>query len=562
MPLPPPAVNMLRPGILAHPPFQVHPAPPVLMPPRPGAIVVPPPPPRPPVPVQVVIPKTPTVATVNPAIIHLQNPQIRPFPPPPVPRTAFDLPTVIADSGAMTDDSVFQAPKDPSQRFYLSHYGIAPSPGADGHTPWVQFEPSGSGYQLTVHLVETTPPQLSQGATPLQQNVATRYLIAASLQGRAVTWDLTPATSPTGVVLTLTLAIPDFTGRDQLYTAMTDASSQTKLIIRRGFDAAWPAVTQPGQPLSFVRSSVAVDSAIPFTFNKDLNPAIFANLTGQSSAPPTWRIEAVDWGGSRHSYYQASNQPSLVYFLPDGFNVVRETDPPRRPTMTITSSGADMAHVAVTLSYSAAPKWDQDRIDDAAGNLQTTLGLTAPPTMALFQATQTSLFLTLPSADPAAGNTLVEQKGAIIDLTAGIQGSVTMTLAQFAPVYAAIFDRLSPIMKGEVRVAVATDNATIPFDIRIDDTPDDALDIESAVDSATNTLKVTLRNTIETPVHLDAISGTIMHNGQPMDSSVTGTDPALPADIGPAAASPGGTGGTLTVTLAPTTGSSVAQAIG
>ena len=568
MPVPPtpqiaphPAVPA-RPPVAPHPVIPVHPAPPAAAPPHPGSVAVPPPPPRPPVNVPVTINKPPNLVTVNPGIIHLQNPQFRPPPPPPVPRTAFDLPTVIAGNANVSDNSIFQAPKDPSRRFYLPHYGVAPSPGADGHTPWVEFQPSGSGYQLIVHLNDVTPPPLSQGNGPLQQGVGTRYLIAASLQGRAVSWDLTPTASPAGAILTLTLAIPDFGNRDMLYTAMTDPSAQARLIVRRSFSVAWPAAVAGSTQVSYVHNTLGVDSAIPFTFSKDLDAAIFANLTGQSSAAPTWRTEAVDWNGRRYPYYQASNQLSQVYFLPDSFRVGRETDPPHRPTLAVSSSGADQDHIAMTLSYTAAPEWDQNRIDDAATALQKTLGLTAPPAMGLFQATQTSLFLNLPSADPAVGNALAEQKGAVIDLTAGIQGSVTMGLTQFKQVYDAMFDKLSAILSGEVHVTVAADNATIPFIARIDDVPADLLNIETTIDVATNTLQVTLRNTIESPMHVEALTGTIMRAGQAMDSSVTGTVPPLPADIGPAAASPDQTDGTLVVTLAPSTASTVSQAIG
>ena len=121
-----------------------------------------------------------------------------------------------------------------------------------------------------------------------------------------------------------------------------------------------------------------------------------------------------------------------------------------------------MASMQMTLSYLAAPIWDPQRIAAAEPELQKILALGGPPNLALFQATGTTLLLTLPSADPAAGATLTEQKSARIDLTAASAGlghhgrrPVPRHLQRSVR-----FSERAPV--GEVRVTVGTDTAAYP----------------------------------------------------------------------------------------------------
>ena len=49
--------------------------------------------------------------TINPAVLHLQNPQFQPPPSPGQVRTSFDLPTLISPATAATPDMLFSAPR-------------------------------------------------------------------------------------------------------------------------------------------------------------------------------------------------------------------------------------------------------------------------------------------------------------------------------------------------------------------------------------------------------------------------------------------------------------------
>jgi hypothetical protein len=297
-------------------------------------------------------------ASVNPAVLHLQNP---PFQPPGSLGqidTSFNLPTLISPSTAATPDMLLCAPCDPAKRFFLTHYGIAIAPGAGPQAQWVSLQSTVAAYRLTVHLADTTPTALSTGNTRITPG-AVRHLLTASPRGRAVNWDLTPAASPFGAALTLVLEPNDFASRDLLYAAMTDPVSQARLIARNQLDLALPSSPPPQ---AFMRATVGVDVAIPFVFSKDLDSNVFEGLHDASGTLPPWNACAVNWNGRRNTYYQADNQPTQVYFLPDAFKIGRQTTLPRRPSLSVTANSAYVASMQMTLSYLAAPVWDLRRI--------------------------------------------------------------------------------------------------------------------------------------------------------------------------------------------------------
>ncbi len=370
------------------------------------------------------------------------------------------------------------------------------------------------------------------------------------------------APSPQGSDLTLSLELTTFADRDLLYAAMTDSSPLAKLIIRREVDLALPTFPQPA---AYVRSTTAVDTVVPFTFSKDLDANVFAALSGGEGRLPGWNICSVNWNGRPYTYYQATNQPTQVYFLPDAFKVERQPTPPHAPSMAVSAVGADMANIQMTLSYLAVPVWNPARVAAAAPQLQQTWALQEPPNLALFQASNTTLVLSLPNPDGSAGNSVQPQKDALIDLMAGIKGSVTMGAAQFRQVYNALFDNTSTLLSGEVEVTVGDDKAHIPLLARISDMTIGIVEVSSVVDTHNNVLQVSVRNAIESPVKISALSGTILRGGNPIPSAITSTVPAIPTTLAPEATSaPAGqqAAGAVLATLAPKPGVAGEEAVG
>jgi hypothetical protein len=173
--------------------------------------------------------------------------------------------------------------------------------------------------------------------------------------------------------------------------------------------------------------------------------------------------------------------------------------------------------------------------------------------------------LSLPGEAGSAGAALVAQTNALIDLAAGVQGSVTLRLAAFRQVYDALFDTRGSLLSGEVRVVVGSDTTSLPFIARMGDLAGDIFDTKVDVDATT--LTVTLTNAIESPIRVAGLTGVIARNGKPIDgTSVTGLAPRPPVELAPAGGPTGQDAtipaGSLTVTLAGSAARAVISSLG
>jgi hypothetical protein len=528
------------------------------------------------------------VARIDPAILHLQNPDLAGFGDNAQgsPRTSFTLPVLISPVASPADRTLFEEPQDGTKKHYLPVFGIAATQSEGGPVKWVSFEPKGTGYQLTVHLTDVTDPSVA--APNSRQDASARYLLTANLQGRVASWDFQSAIAE-GATLKLILALPDFGSRDAVYHAMTDPAAQAKLIIRWSLTLALPVPSQPSPEFAPVRAdpaiyrfqpmyrfrqpifseppvalyrqaTIGIDSSIPFTFDPNLDKNVFGQLTGVSSGLPPWNIVRVNWNGRPYAYYQDRSQPSQIYFLPEAFKISRGQEPPHKPRLVISTSGNDANSLTVTLSYLAEPVWNPNRLAAAADALKAQLSLDTSAALALFEAsnTNTTLSLKLPADDPSAASALVPQTAATIDTAAAIQGSVTLKLPQFRQVYDALFDDVSELLSGQVAVKVDDDVETIPFTARASDFAGDIFDIKTQIDAQSNRVVVILRNSIESPIHIDDLPALLKSGTQAIATDVKEISPALPIDLLPAHPDPpAAPAGSVTVTLRPGTGQSV-----
>jgi hypothetical protein len=521
----------------------------------------------PPILVPIAVRKSMYVATVNPAILHFQNPSLGGFgrPSQGSPRSGFALPVLISPTPTPTDQTLFEEPLDPTKKHYLPLYGTATTAGGSGSVKWVSLEPSGQQFQLTVHLADVTNPSVT--ASNIRQDATARYLLTANLQGRAVNWDLSPSLAD-GAALTLTLTIsplsggaPDLSGRDELYHAMTEPDAGAKLIVRRTLPLALPSPTGTGGDTLYGQQDVAIDSLIPFTFDKDLDRNVFAQIQGVGADLSPWVKHEVNWKGRSYVYYQDRSHPDQIYFLPDAFKIVRQPHAPHAPSLIVSTNGEDKDTVAITLSYLASPVWDPQRVETAGAELQQQLSLPGPPTLALFEASDTKLSLKLPSDDPSQPRVLQAQPDVIIDIANGIQGSVTLKLPQFLQVYDALFDNVSDLLTGQIEVKVDTDVNRIQFIARASDFTGDIFDIKTTIDSQSNRV-VVLQNSIESPIHVDALTGFLTKSDNTILNCVEEISPSLPVDLAAAGSGSAATpGGRVTVTLHPAPGQQVDNSI-
>ena len=94
--------------------------------PRPSAVAHP-----------IAIQRSTNVAMINPAIIHLQNPQFSGFGGgvQGLPRQIFTLPVVISPTASPTDQTLFEEPQDGTKKHYLPRYGIAATASGGAAAP-------------------------------------------------------------------------------------------------------------------------------------------------------------------------------------------------------------------------------------------------------------------------------------------------------------------------------------------------------------------------------------------------------------------------------------------
>jgi hypothetical protein len=527
--------------------------------------------------VPLTIDRSPTMTMANPSALYLRNPILASWTlGRPQPRSSFALPVLVSPDAAPTDATVFEEPADATQKHYLPKYVLA-TVGSGGASSYnVSFAANSDGFVLTVQLSDVTDPAIV--SSDVRIDAAARYLLTANLGGQNASWDFSVGTSG-DAGLTLSLTVTDPGSRDSIYRAMTDPSAHAQLIVRRSLQLAVPSATQPDPSQTLYRESLtAIDSPIAFTFDPVLDQSIFALLGSVSGGQSTWTVTQVPYAADNRSfpYYQDSRQPNLVYYLPDTFQISRQQAVPHAPNITIASSGSDPNTLSFTLSFLAIPIWDPKRIADATTWWQQYLHATSPPTMQLFEASNTGLQLTLPSADGTGSPALATQSSAIIDMAAGISGAVTLTLAQLQQVYAALFDQVSQLLSGVVNVTVGSDIESVHFSWRAIDFVGPVLDATTTFDAAKSAFTAIVTNAIESPVHVDALPVTIVEKTSlpptgnppttvaPLNQSVS---PALPVDLVPASASATGPNSvTLTVLVAPQNAGNVgelaAQALG
>jgi hypothetical protein len=508
------------------------------------------------VPIQTMLLRSATEATPNAAYLHLRNPDLRPiFIPHGQARGTFALPTLISPVAPPVDTTVFEEPLDSSKTHYLPLYALAATTGPSGRVKWVSLSSTDAGFELDVHLSEVPNPSARPDGARIDADA--RYFITAAVAGRQVNWDLTAVAETDGAALKLQLAVPDFAGRDLLYQAMTDPAAGAKLIVRRSLPLAVPWSGGAGL---YVAATEAVDTVIGFTFSKDLDANVFTRMGSAAGAPAkSWNVVAVNWNGRRHTYFQSLAQPDQVYYLPDAFKIMRQDAKPHAPALSVSAAGDDAESLVLTLAYLAQPVWNPERIGAAAPALQTLLSLSAPPSLALFEAVDPKLVLNVPTAGSPGASSLIEQPDALVDIAGGVRGSLSLDLARFRTVYDALFDQVSQVLSGEVRIVVEGTTAAIPFIARAGDFVGEVLDIESQVDVAASKLTATLTNAIESPIHVEGLKGSILKNGAPIPSTLGSVTPAPPIDLAPQPAADAATS-SLTVILSTSAGQTIGDA--
>lgn len=465
----------------------------------------------------------------------------------PMPRSRFSLPTLISPVAAPNSTTQFEEPQDGTKKHYLQQYAIATEGTAAQPLFWVSLAPTAPDFNLTVHLSATPLPGIPVGATVIAPTTVS-YFLSATVLGRVVTWDFTASNTGAGA-LTLTTLVTGKAARDTLYHAMTDPAAGAQLVVRSAFAVASPvppaAPANPPQPPMYRLGPASVDLSIAFTFDPVLNPNIFSQITSVGAAgPSTWSHQEIVWEQHSYSYYFDPADTSHVFYLPDSFKVCRQADAPHPPSLQITAGGSDPSLQSFVLSFQALPVTGLARLQDAIGKLTGQYGFPSGLQVAPFEASKTSLALTLPSADGSSAPGLQPVAGATIDIGAGISGAVTLSPQQLQQVYSALFDDVSALLSGVVTATINPTDAsapTIPFTARANNLAGDLFTI--ATSGFPGLLNAAVVNAIESPIHITGMPLALQRNGVTVAAAGHQTSPLPPFDLAVGGTAPAPDGG-------------------
>jgi hypothetical protein len=272
----------------------------------------------------------------------------------------------------------------------------------------------------------------------------------------------------------------------------------------------------------------------------------------------------VPFNGGTASYYRDLAQPWVFYFLPDEMRLARRFETPHTPAMTVQMNATDdtLDATTVTLAYAAMPYVDGKRLDAAAAALAPLLPASLPAGASgpVLQALQVgndavSFALSVPKQDGTTG--AMARDHAIVDLRSGVADALTMSLADFRPVYQALFSD-TDLFRGDIEVrlgAVNTEHVRLAG--RLSETAGAPILDGTQQAGGSDDIGVMLTNAIESPVHVANLTGRLARGTATFPATIEGLTKTLPTDLDPAAS----LGLSVTATNPPVPGTGSLEAV-
>lgn len=474
----------------------------------------------------------------------------------------------------VTDEQLFEAPADATQKFYLPRYRLKEQNVSGQLQFQVKLEKSGTGGSLTVNLEKYPAASIAEASRSAQEikhavTILLKYnVLLGGVQKELEFQEVTAAENGLRAVLRLN-GLGELT---QVYQAISQAAHNAQLIVRRLIEVAIPVsapspeiendsvllnskfnrltamrhlssvsklrltpirisdsrleeATPPEQPSTprFRQTTRTLDVAVnPFVFPAELHSYVFQGAVNAANGNQGIGLirRQLAFNGTFHSYYQDQAQPRIFYYLPDSFKIARRPESPHFPFMSVrfASSDGTPENIEITLEYVAAPFVDPDRLKAAANELKSFINESAPnetlvPGFQPLLANSTKFRIALPRAGTSAGP-FQERAGALIDLRAAVHDALTLSMRDFQAIYDALFGGSAVLFKGEIIVDVGGGtNEIVPFNARLNDLAGELFDYREMPDTASGGVAATLRNAIESPVSINNLTATL-DNGE------------------------------------------------
>jgi hypothetical protein len=336
--------------------------------------------------------------------------------------------------------------------------------------------------------------------------------------------------------------------RGDVFAVRTGAGNYAKVqVVEYGYNLTlrwmtYPEAGQPpgGRPVTYLvigYSDELRPAPDPFVFPRGSSVFVGIGDVGQGFG---LQRHDLPFRGRVHSYYRDLAQPWVFYYLPDELRLARRAASPHVPAMTaqMNATPDTLEASTVALAYLAMPHAGMDRLEAARTALAPLLpaslptGVTGPMLQALQVDSSTVRFtLSLPRQDGSTAATVRDQ--AIIDLRSGIADSVTMPLADFRPVYQALFSN-TDLFRGDVAIqlggGVNTEHVSLIGRIaKMTGAPV----LDGAQQPSGDDVSVTLTNAIESPVRVASLAARLARGTSMFPGTIQGLTATLPAELGP-----------------------------
>ena len=475
----------------------------------------------------------------------------------------------------LTDDAIWQDPKDANKSYYLPHFRIAQGVSSNQPEYRILFGHDGAGatesFTLTVWLEQYPSSAVPSGSTAQPITPSLTILLRHLIDPRGAAtrdWEFGEL-SADGANTKAILRFTRIQDRDQIYQAMTNSQFNPQLIVRRVTEVAIELrpTALPHRPIFFMRrfgpgigggdgggnpppqqdlyqqDAHPFDDTLPFYFDKDLHKTIYSDVQGVTQQAFGLNRIPVTVQGSVFNYYQDQANPKIFYYVPDCFKIARRPDAPHLPWVSVDFTGDTLDSVQATLSYYAVPVVDVNRLLASTDALKGYVADGSAPTVAPLQSSGARFSVAYPGADTSAGP-FQQRTGAQVSLASGIADSLTLAIGPFKQLYGSMFSASSVLFRGLVEVNVdGGGDEQVPLIAKMNDLSGHVLDCTPTYDPVSGGFAIALQNAIESPVVVSKLGVTLYRANDVVPSNVQGLDLSQPQTLQP--------GDALHFTLAP-----------
>ncbi|MEO1682325.1 MAG: hypothetical protein AAFS06_03595 [Cyanobacteria bacterium J06631_12] len=283
--------------------------------------------------------------------------------------------------------------------------------------------------------------------------------------------------------------------------------------------------------------SHTLDEVIPFTFPGPLHEYIFQKLTSLAIGRSGLIRQQVRWQDQFYSYFQDEARPHIFYYLPDSFKLLRKSDSPYYPRVSVQFMIPNQSDgtVLATVEYWATAFVSAERLQFSALALKPLVSTPLPNDEIELQplvVDEPSLFLNLQQSDGSLRK--VERPDVAVDLRMGFQDAITLELNAFQSIFEAMLGGDTQLFQGQVRIDLP-DGLTefIPVTTKINDLVGKVFDVVEQTELSPGNLQLMLKNAIESPLRISSLNAFLHQNEKHIPATVEKYSRALPFELLP-----------------------------